>query len=106
MQMKDEQIRLAGVIKRVKKRVDEERPDIKVDEKALKYIITVFFEEVSSLLYAGKRVIVENFVSFYTKPIKRRCSDPRTGEVWMTYRRRMRWKPAKAMKNKVESDME
>jgi nucleoid DNA-binding protein len=98
--MEKGQVRQIGFSRRLKERLDAQHPDIskKLDEAELLVIIELLFMEVAHLLKSGYRVIFEGFVSFYTRPIKRKCSNLHTGEDWMTYKRRLRWTPAPNMK--------
>lgn len=98
--MEKGQVRQIGFARRLKERVDAEHPELskKLDENEILILIELLFKEVAFLLRSGYRVIFEGFVSFYTKPIKRKCSNLHTGEDWMTYKRRLRWTPAPHMK--------
>jgi nucleoid DNA-binding protein len=98
--MEKGQVRQIGFARRLKERLDDQHPDLskKLDETDLLVLFDLFFMEVAYLLRSGYRVIFEGFVSFYTKPIKRKCTNLHTGKDWMTYKRRLRWNPAPDMK--------
>jgi nucleoid DNA-binding protein len=103
----NKQIRQAGFVKEMKKKLDIDNPDLanKLTEKDLLFIIELFFSQISVHLRAGLRVIFEGFASFYTKPIARKCTNLRTDETWMTYKRRLRWTPLPDMKKSTEIEI-
>lgn len=104
---KNKQTRQIGFSRRLHERLQNERPELakKLDEKELLFIIESVFEEISVLLRSGVRVIFEGYLSFYTKAIKRKCSDLHTGEDWMTHKRRLRWKPSPRFKEMTEIEI-
>lgn len=105
--MEKGQIRQIGFARKLKERLDNEHPELaaKLDETELLLLIELFFKEISILLRLGYRVIFEGFVSFYTKPIKRKCTNLQTGEDWMTFKRRLRWIPQPNMKKLTEVEI-
>lgn len=105
--MEKGQIRQIGFARKLKEYLDTEQPELskKLNEAEILLLIEAFFTVVSVLLRSGYRVIFEGFVSFYTKPIERKCSNLHTGKDWMTYKRRLRWTPAPNMKKIAEVEI-
>lgn len=105
--MEKGQVRQIGFARKLKERLDNEQPELskKLNEAEILLLIELLFSEISTLLRTGYRVIFEGFVSFYTKPIKRKCTNLHTGENWMTYKRRLRWTPAPDMKKITEIEI-
>ena len=108
MKHADKQIRKAGFARRLHERVGRERPELasKLTEEDHKVLIDLFFDELSSLLKSGFRVVFEGYASFFTKPIKRTCTNVRKiddgivddADKWSTFKRRLRWKPLPKLK--------
>lgn len=107
MEKQQKQIRQAGFVKGMLKEIEQERPELaeKLDEKELLFLIELFFKQLSVHLRSGLRVIFEGFASFYTKPIARKCTNLRTDENWMSYKRRLRWLPLPDMKSATEIEI-
>jgi nucleoid DNA-binding protein len=107
MEKQNKQIRQAGFVREMKKALEEQQPELaaKLDEKDLLFLIELFFKQISVHLRSGLRVIFEGFASFYTKPIARKCTNLRTEEDWMTYKRRLRWSPLPDMKKATEIEI-
>lgn len=77
----------------------------KLTDTEMLLLIETAFDLLSHLLRAGFRVIFEGYFSFYTKAIKRQCKNLHTNDVWMTYMRRLRWKPAPDFKKATEVEI-
>lgn len=89
------------------KKLLEEHPEIavKITEDELYKILKVSFALIGELLGKGYRVIFEGYFSFFTKPIKRKCTNLYTKENWWTYKRRIRVKPMDSIKKIAENDI-
>ena len=91
--MLEKQIRQVGFAQQVQKRIQNERPSFVISDSDLHYLIRAIFIEIACQLRMGNRVIIENLISFFTKPIKRKCRDfSEDGNEWDTYNRRIRIK--------------
>ena len=103
----NKQIRQAGFVREMKKVLEEQKPELaaKLDEKELLFLIELFFKQLSVHLRSGLRVIFEGYASFFMKPIARKCTNLRTDDTWMTYKRRLRWSPLPDMKKATEIEI-
>lgn len=101
------QIRQQGISKNVKKRLEKEHPQLakKLSSHELLIIMEAYLVEIIGSLKSGYRVIFVGFGSFFTRPVKRQCSNPKTKEQWMTYKRRIRFSPSPSLRVKAETDM-
>lgn len=107
MEKQNKQIRQAGFVKGMLKELQNENPELaeKLTEKELLSLIELFFKQLSVHLRSGLRVIFEGYASFFMKPIARKCTNLRTDDTWMTYKRRLRWSPLPDMKKATEIEI-
>ena len=105
---KEKQIRQVGFARKLEQRLRTEHPALaeKISFVDIQTFIEVFFKELSAQLKTGVRVIFEQHASFYTKAIKRKCTNMQNQEQWMTYKRRLRWTPAPSMKQRTEIELQ
>lgn len=102
----EKSLRQTGFVKNWKERVESERPELAdLSDEDLLYLLNSHYEELSELMKLGYRVIFEGHLSYYTKPIKRKCTNMHTGEEWWSYKRRIRTKPMDLMKSRTEIDL-
>lgn len=101
------QIRNAGFAKAVHKQMEKMNPDLaaKTSETDIHQILDIMLEVLAVLMRDGYRVIFEGFFSYFTKPIKRKCTNLHTNETWWTYKRRIRCKPMDHVKSIAETEI-
>lgn len=105
--MSNKQIRQVGFSKLVHKRLTEKNPELaeKIKYEDLIYILDIMFGILGELLRDGYRVIFEGHFSYFTHPVKRKCTNLHTNEEWWTFKRRVRTKPMDKLKGVAEVDM-
>lgn len=105
--MAEKQIRNKGFSVAVRKKIEQEHPELlaKYTDGDFQKIIECALKVLSELLRDGYRVIFEGYFSYFTKPIKRKCSNLHTKETWWTYKRRIRVKPMDKLKELSEVEI-
>jgi cytochrome c-type biogenesis protein CcmE len=71
-------------------------------------LVTLFWETLARLLRNGKRVIFEGVMSFFTKPVKRKCYNmyaPEDRKNWFTYAYRIRNNVLDSYREKAETQI-
>lgn len=108
------QIRQKEFSRRVKKRLSKHENERirKLDSEDLMDLFSLFWEELTSCLSQGHRVIFDGWISIFTNPVKRKCYDaqteadkaagaPRTSE-WL-YAHRVRFRPLPRFRQQAET---
>lgn len=105
--MAEKQIRNKGFSVAVRERLKKEHPDIidRYKDGDIQKIVDCALKVLSELIRDGYRVIFEGYFSYFTKPIKRKCSNLHTKETWWTYKRRIRVKPMDHIKEISEVEI-
>ncbi|PGQ88192.1 hypothetical protein [Priestia megaterium] len=105
--MAEKQIRNKGFSIAVRTKIEEKHPELleKYKDGDIQKIVECALEVLSELLRSGYRIIFEGYFSFFTKPIKRKCSNLHTNETWWTYKRRIRVKPMDHLKEVSEVEI-
>lgn len=76
----------------------------KLHSEDLDRIIDLFWEELSSQLKKGVRVIFDGWISIFTKPVKRSTYDSKIDNTRKTvYAHRVRFKPLELFRKKAET---
>lgn len=100
-------IRQKGFSKRLHDSLKENKNNklSSLSEDDIDQFITEFWKTLAICLHKGIYVSFEGWISFFTKPIQRRCHDPHTTESWMTFKRRVRTKVLETFRNESEIDL-
>ena len=106
----DKQVRNAGFFAAVYNQLQKENPNLanKLAIDDISIITDTSMRVIAGFLKSGHRVILEGYFSFFTKPIKRKCSNLQNNsadETWWTFKRRIRIKPMRDLKKMVEVDI-
>lgn len=103
----NKQIRTRGFSIALYKKLQKEHPEIaqKLKPEEVFEILEASFRLVGELLKDGYRVILEGYFSFFTKPIKRKCTNLHTKETWWTYKKRVRTTTLGKLKEEAEVDI-
>ena len=104
------QIRNKGFYNAIQNKLNEESPDLaaRLSLDDISVIMDTALRVMAELLKDGYRVIIEGYLSFFTKPIKRKCTNLQnkdTEETWYTLKRRIRIKPMDKFKKQVETEL-
>lgn len=91
----------------VKERLEEtdSRLANKLSEDELITIFFTMFRLIGELIQKETRVIFEGYLAFFTNPVKRKCTNLHTNEVWWTYKHRIRMKPLDELKRLAETEI-
>lgn len=103
----NKQIRTRGFSNALHKKLQKEHPEIaaKIKPEEVFDLLESAFRLVGELLKDGYRVILEGYFSYFTKPIKRKCTNLHTNETWWTYKRRVRSTTLGQLKEVAEVDI-
>lgn len=106
MKQINKQVRQTAFVRGLHKQLPEDNPRLRsLTENDLHYLIKLIFVEIATHLREGHRVIFEGLISFFTKPVKRKCTNMHTGNTWYTLKRRFRTQPLDVMKAIAEVDV-
>jgi predicted DCC family thiol-disulfide oxidoreductase YuxK len=73
-----------------------------LSEDDLDVIISEMWAELGVCLESNIRVSFEGWISFFTKPVKRRCYNMYTGDRWVEFKRRIRSNSLDRFKEQAE----
>lgn len=78
----------------------------KLSEDELDYVLNQFWNDLTDELSKGHRVIFEHWITFYTKPVRRKCFNIYTKEEWITHKNRVRTNILDHFRAKSETDID
>ena len=76
-----------------------------ITEEQLDLLVTSFWETLTTQLSEDQRIIFEHWITFYTKPVKRKCFNIHTKEEWITHKKRVRTNVLDRFRERSESDL-
>lgn len=105
MVKKGQVLKTRGFVREWKKSMDD--PALShLTEQQLNALLALFWNELTDQLSKGNRVIFEHWITFYTKPVRRKCFNIYTKEEWISHKNRVRTNILDRFRERAETELE